>query len=131
MAGPNRTIDVVEETVSITRRPVEAGRVAVRLTTAERDAPVEVALRDQHMRVERVPVGRFVEAAPTIRTEGDTTIIPVLEEHAVTTVRLFLREEIRVTRDTATRTERHTVRLRAERADIERLDTTTGEMTHE
>ena len=48
-------------------------------------------------------------------------IVPVLEEQLVVTTRLFLKEEIRITRRSRTELVREQVRLRAEQADIERL----------
>ena len=44
--------------------------------------------------IDRVPVGRFVDAAPPVRHEADVTILPVTEEIVVTERRLILKEEI-------------------------------------
>ncbi len=43
-----------------------------------------------------MPVGRVVDEAPAARAEGDTTIIPVVEERLVVVKQLFLVEEIHV-----------------------------------
>ena len=37
-------------------------------------------LTEQKVEITRVPVNRVVDKAPAVRTENDTTIIPVLEE---------------------------------------------------
>ena len=49
--------------------------------------------------VERVPVDQFVDEAPQVRTEGDVTIIPVLEERYVLEKRLVLVEELHIRRE--------------------------------
>lgn len=48
--------------------------------------------------VERVPVNRILDGPIETRHEGDTTIIPVIEEVLTVQKRLFLREEVRITR---------------------------------
>lgn len=42
----------------------------------------------------RVPVDRMVETAAEIRTEGNATIVPVLEEDLVVEKRLMLKEKL-------------------------------------
>jgi stress response protein YsnF len=44
------------------------------------DELVTQELTAERVAVSRVPVNRYVEVAPQIRTEGELTIIPVLEE---------------------------------------------------
>ena len=56
-------------------------------------------LRGRGVEVERVAVGRTLaegETPPQTREEGDTLIIPVVEEMAVVVKRLVLREEVRL-----------------------------------
>jgi stress response protein YsnF len=55
-----------------------------------------------------------------VRLEGNTTIIPVVEEVVVVEKRLILVEEIHITRDSTVRTEEIPVLLRKEHAAIER-----------
>lgn len=50
----------------------------------------------EQVHMERVPVNAEVQVTPKIRTEGDTTIIPVFEEVLVIQKRVILREEVRV-----------------------------------
>ena len=78
----------------------------------------EPLLRES-VQVERVPINRLVAEAPASRQEGDTLVVPILEEVLVVEKRLMLMEEVRITR---TRTEVHepqTVTLRSEEAVIE------------
>jgi len=66
--------------------------------TPERDVTVDEPLFTEDVTVERVPVNRLVDSAPQSRQDGDTTIIPVVEEVITVQKRLLLREEVRITR---------------------------------
>ena len=113
-------IPLVEEVLTVGKRQVETGRVRVQVHVDEREEQVDVDLRREDYDVRRVPVGRPVDAVPETRREGDTLIVPVVEEEVVVTRRLVLREEIHLTRRTVDRTERVAVTLRAERAEVTR-----------
>jgi stress response protein YsnF len=67
-------------------------------------------------------VDHIVDAAPPVRTEGDVTIVPVLEEVLVVEKRLVLKEELRIRRSRRQETEEIPVRLRKQRAVVERSD---------
>ena len=56
-----------------------------------------------------------------MREEGDTLIVPVIEEQLVIEKRLVLKEIVRVTRHARTRAEQHAIRLRAEELRVERV----------
>ena len=102
MAQPPEDIEaripIVEETVRLERREVASGRVRVRTRTAVESELVGAELEHVTVEVRRVPVDREVEAAPPVRTEGDVTIIPVVEEILVVEKRLILKEEIHLVR---------------------------------
>jgi hypothetical protein len=57
----------------------------------------EIELGDSDVSVERVPIGIIVDSAPQVQTEGDATILPVLEERLVVEKRLVLIEKVRIT----------------------------------
>ena len=116
-------IPLVEEELTIEKRQVTTGRVRIQTRVEEVEETARVALDEEEVEVERVPVGRPVESAPPIRTEGDTTIIPVLEEVVVVEKRLVLKEELHVRRLRRTETVEVPVKLRKQRATVERLDT--------
>ena len=93
----------------------------VRLTkrVTEREETVDEPLLRADVQVERVPINRVVTEAPQARQEGDTLVVPILEEVLVVEKRLMLKEEVRITR---TQTEVHqpqAVTLRMEEAVIE------------
>ena len=120
--GRDQTIELAEEELRIGKREVEHGRVVVRTRVEERDEIAEAALRQEDVTVERVPVGRPVEAAPQVREEDGVLIVPVLEERLVVTTELVLKEEIRITKKSRTEMIREPVRLRSERVEVERLE---------
>ena len=112
-------IPVIHETLRIEKREFESGRVLVHKTVTERDEVADVLLRQQDLIVERVPVGRAVSEAPQTRQDGDTLIVPILEEVVVVEKRLFLKEELHIRKRSSERTEQHKVRLRTEHVEIE------------
>lgn len=128
MTADEELLPLAVESVEITRRRVATGQVRVHVIPETREESVEVGLQDEGVAVERVPIGQFVDSMPPVRTEGEVTIIPVVEERAVVTVRLFLREEVRLRPDRRARVERHAVTLRSERVEVERRDINEGEL---
>ena len=107
------------EEVSVARRTVR-GRVQVHVHTVTREHAVDEALTHERVEVERVAIGRPVDAIPPDRQEGDTTVIAVVEEVVVVHRQLVLREEVRVRRVRVTERHRETVSLRAQEAVVER-----------
>ena len=123
-------LPLAAETIEIGRRVVETGRVTVSTVTSERTETVDVVLSTTRVRVDRVPVGRFVDAIPATRTEGDIVIMPVVEE--VVVKRLFLREEVRLVPEVTTRNHQETVPLRVQEVVVlrsARTDATGAEAT--
>ncbi len=62
-----------------------------------------------------------VEHPPETRQEGDTLVIPIVEEILVVERRLVLKEEVRVRRTEQQRSTRETARLRSEVAEVESI----------
>lgn len=113
-------IPLVEERVSVTKREVETGRYRIRVGVEERQDRVPIELVHDEVDIERVPMGQEVTQVPSVRLEGSTTIIPVVEEVVVVEKKLVLVEEIHVRRRTTSRTEEVPVTVRREQAEIER-----------
>ncbi len=109
------------EELSVSVRPVITGRVRVHVQTQAREQAVDEPVDSTRVEVERVAIGRVVDAHPPVREEGDTTVISVVEEVLVIERRLVLKEEIRLTRVTTRGQHRETLVLREEQATIERL----------
>jgi stress response protein YsnF len=118
-------VPVIEEQLEVGRRTVETGRgVRVHKAVAEHPVAIDETLLHDEVDVRHVPVGRMVEAgtAPSPHYEGDTLVVPVLEEVLVVERRLRIKEELHITR--TRRAERHqdTVVLKSEQVTIERFD---------
>jgi uncharacterized protein (TIGR02271 family) len=79
-------------------------------------------LSNENVDVERISIDRVVDVAPPVRTEGDITIIPVLEERLVIEKQLVLLEEVRIRRHSFVETVEVPVTVRKQRASVERLD---------
>jgi uncharacterized protein (TIGR02271 family) len=113
-------IPLVEERLEVGKRQVEGGRVKVRIAVDTREETVPAELRRDEVEVRRVARNVTVSELPGVRLEGDTTIIPVVEEQLVVEKRLVLVEEIHVLRRSRSEVEEIPVTLRSERAEIER-----------
>jgi stress response protein YsnF len=113
-------VPVVEESAIIGKRQVVTGRVRVRTVTDTVEELAHASVQREDIEVTRVPIDRVVETAPEIRTEGDVTIVPVLEEVLVVEKRLVLKEELHIRRRVETETVEVPVTLRKQRAVVER-----------
>jgi uncharacterized protein (TIGR02271 family) len=96
--GDRLVLPVHEEVLVPTTHEVQVGTVRIekRVETVPVETTVDAMLDE--IQIQRVAVDRPVASAPAPRHEGDTLVIPVVEEVVVTEKRLVLREEIRVTR---------------------------------
>jgi stress response protein YsnF len=113
-------IPVVEESAIIGKRQVVAGHVRVRTVTDTVEELAHASVQREDIEVTRVPIDKVVETAPEIRTEGDVTIVPVLEEVLVVEKRLVLKEELHIRRRVETEAIEVPVTLRKQRAVVER-----------
>jgi stress response protein YsnF len=113
-------VPLVEETAVVGKRQVVTGRVRVQTVTDTIEELAHADVQRESVEVTRVPIDRMVETAPEIRTEGDVTIVPVLEEVLVVEKRLVLKEELHIRRRVETETVEVPVTLRKQRAVVER-----------
>ncbi|MFC0132907.1 YsnF/AvaK domain-containing protein [Massilia eurypsychrophila] len=119
------TIPLHQEQVDVSIRTVDTGR-GVRVTTSVSEHPFEVdeTLHHDDVEISHVAVGQFVTGTdvPAPRYEGDTYIIPIIEEVLVVERRLRIKEEVHITK--VKREDRHTetVFLKAEQVRVERFD---------
>jgi uncharacterized protein (TIGR02271 family) len=119
--GDRAVVPVVAEELAVTTRRVPTGGVRVRKTVARREAVVDEPLLREQVEIERVAVNRPVEAAPPVREEGDTVVIPLVEETLVVEKRLMVREEIRITRRRVEARDPRRVTLRSEQVEVDRV----------
>ena len=103
------------------RRRVAGDLVRLSTSTQTLERLVDEELTHDHVTVDRVLVGRVVDAFPEIRVEGDVTIVPVVKEEIVIQRQLFLVEEVHMRRVRITERHRETVKLRKQVADVARI----------
>ena len=134
-AGPDRelaanaaeerlTLPVIEESLHVEKRAVAGAGYRLRKRVDTHVATVDELLRNYKVEIERTPINAPLgsDDIPEPRYEGDTLVIPVIEEVLVTQKRLVLTEEIRITRVHGTHRKPQSVELRTEHIDIERLE---------
>src|SRR4051812_26352034 len=115
-------IPVMEERLDVHKRRIETDSgVRVAKTVEARNETVDVPLVKEDVEVERMAVNRPVDAPVAVRHEGDTMIIPIVEEVLFVEKRLMLKEEIRVTRRRQQVREPQRVTLRSEHASVARI----------
>ena len=95
-------IPVLAEELEVGTRKRTTGSVRVQKTDTEHEETVSMPLTRERAQVKRVVINQPVDGPLPIRREGDTIIMPVVEEVAVVVKRLMLKEEIHVTRQRTT-----------------------------
>lgn len=108
------------EKLDVDKRVRETGRVTISTVTHTRDQLVDELLSNERVEIEHLVVDRMVEEMPAVREEGDTIIIPIVEEIVVVERRLMLRKEVRITRVRSTRHHQEVVQLRSQEAVVSR-----------
>lgn len=115
-------VPLVAETLRVTKETVVTGGVRLTKRVTEHEETVDEALLREDVQVERVAINQMVAEAPPMRQEGDTLIVPILEEVLVVEKRLMLKEEVRITRTHTVVHQPQGVTLRSEEAVIEEID---------
>ena len=109
------------EQIKINRQVRETGHVTVSTTTRTHDHLVDELLTSERVEIEHVVIDRMVDEVPAVREEGDTIIIPIVEEVVVVERRLMLKKEVRITRVRSVHRHHETVQLRSQEAVVSRI----------
>jgi len=115
----------VEEELQVGKRVVDAGSgVRIHKTVTEREQLIDLPLMHDELQVQHVEVGKDLAKSdiPVTRYEGDTLIIPILEEVLVVETRLRLKEEVRITKRQREKHIPQTVVLKSEQISVERFE---------
>lgn len=117
-------LQLVEETLRVDKRAVETGRVVVRTVVDEEPVVVSTTLSGNYVTIDRVAIGRVVDAVPPPREVDGVMIVSVVEERLRIVRELVLVEEVPM-RDVRTSDPvEQTVTRRVMRAVIERQPAT-------
>lgn len=121
-AATPETVPLLEEVALVSKREAVTGKVRVSTHVDVSHELARATLQTETVEVTRVPIDRILDRAVDVRVEGDTTIIPVMEEVLIVEKRLVLKEELHVKRKMRTEDVETPVTLRKQRAVVERLD---------
>lgn len=116
------TIPRHSEDLSVHVTEVEQGKVRIHKSVESVPVHQDVELGIDVVEVERVPSGEEYDEMPESWQEGDTLVIPVVEEVVVLTRRYRVVENVRVTRHREIRTERVQADLRRENVTFSEED---------
>lgn len=118
-------VPVIAEELAVGTRVVDTGRgVRIHKSVVEQPVTIDERLAREEVEVRHVPVDRIVapDEAPANRYEGDTLIVPVLEEVLVVERRVRIKEELHITRIRREKHHQESVVLKAEQVSVERFD---------
>ena len=110
------------EDLTVSKRQIAGDMVQVSTITRENESFVDETLNHERVQIDRIPIGRQVDAVPPVRQEGDTTILSVVEETIVVERRLILKEEIHIRRLHVSERHQEAVILRKQEAVITRIE---------
>ena len=82
---------------------------------------VDEPLLHQGFDIQKTAVNRIIDDIPEPHYEGDTLVLPILEEVLVVEKRLILREEVRITPKREEVRDPQTHSLRREHVEVERV----------
>lgn len=119
--GEIMVVPVMVEELNVQTRRVETGAVRITKTVHEHEEVLDKPLWLEKIEVERIAVNRLVDSAPAIRHEGDTMIVPILEEILVVEKRLMVKEELHITTRRVQTHSPQRITLRREEATVERV----------
>ena len=111
-------VPLAEEELDVTKREREAGEVRVRKTVETETKRVDVPVRKEQIRVERVAAEPTADA-PARAFKEETISVPVMEEEVEVRKRPVVREEVRVAKDVSEEERRIEEPVRREEAKIE------------
>jgi uncharacterized protein (TIGR02271 family) len=120
----NLKLTLLAEELAVGKESVETGRVRVSKHTHTREVAVDEALLRESAEIETIPIGRQIFEMPSVRHEGETIIVPIVEEVIHTERRLMLKEEVRITRKKTTEQFHDRVTLRYQEAVVTRVQST-------
>jgi uncharacterized protein (TIGR02271 family) len=117
----NIKLTLLAEKLTVGKEAVETGRLRVSKQTHTREVAVDEDLVTESAEIETIPIGRQIFEMPSVRHEGETIIVPIVEEILHTERRLILKEEVRITRRKTTEQFHDRVTLRYQEAVVTRV----------
>lgn len=116
----NTVLPIIQEEAVINKRVVETGKVTISKKISEHEEIVDVPLFQEKVDVERVPINQVVQERPAVRQDGETMIIPVVQEQVFYQKRLMLVEELHVRKQVVETHQPQKITLVKEEVEIKR-----------
>jgi uncharacterized protein (TIGR02271 family) len=91
-------LPLYEEQISVSKLESSSGHVRVSVATKQFEQRIDELLASEICEIERRQIDQPIDSTPKVREEGDTIIIPIVEEVLVVERRAVLKEEIRIRR---------------------------------
>jgi uncharacterized protein (TIGR02271 family) len=112
---------VVEENLKVDKKITEKGKVKISKSVKEESEIINLPTVNEEVKIERFSRNQIIDKLPeAVRYEGNTMIIPVLQEITVIEKKILLVEEIHITKTSVSSTETKEVTLLKEEVKIER-----------
>ena len=100
---------------------VETGKVRINKVVRQEEQAIEAALLKDVVDIRHIPIDRVIDEPVSTRYEGETLVIPVVEEVLIVEKRYLLKEEIHVTRRQVEEQSSQTVPVRREEVIVEQV----------
>jgi len=120
VANNAAVIPVIEEEITVGKQVVESGKVRISKQAREIEKLVDIPLLHEEVSIERVAMNQIVQERLAVRYDGDTLIIPVIEERVVIQKQLVLVEELHVKKQTIETNQQQRVTLLKEEIEVTR-----------
>jgi uncharacterized protein (TIGR02271 family) len=118
----DKVIPVVSEEVHVDAVPVQTGGVRVIKRVIGHDEVIEQDLKKDTVELQRIKMNRVVDGPLPIRQEGETIIVPVVEEVLKVEKSYVLVEEVHLARNQKTERHEQVVTVNREEVHLERFD---------
>ena len=115
-------VPLLAEEAHFEKQSVSTGKVRIRTVVDTVEEQARAVLEGERVEVTRIPVDRVVEEMPSVRTEDDVLVVPVVEEVLFVEKRLVLKEELHIRRHATRETVEVPVTLRKQRAVVDRVE---------
>jgi len=117
--GDGLHLPIAEERLVPAKQLVDLGELRLHKSVTRREEIIREPVTRDDLVVERVPVGRPLEAPLEPRFEGDWLVIPIMEEVLVVRKQLMLTEEVRLRKRQVTEEREIRETTRHERIELE------------
>jgi len=121
-SGSTKVIPVVEEELQVGKRVVQRGGVRVYSHTVERPVEENLTLREEHVRVERRPADRVLNANDTTALRDQSIEVTETAEEPVVSKRTRIKEEVVVGKETTEKKQQIRDTVRSTDVKVEKME---------